>query len=293
MKSSKLFGYTAGILATILMASLGIFVRHISADEQIITFARFAIGFLLTSLYLVFTGRANDLKKHHVSLPIICSGFFIAWCILSYIKAINTTSLANAVFLLYLGPLIATGLAAIFLQERLTKPKVILLGLALVGCLFILEFNLSFSWRDSPGYLWGILSASFYALFLIISRKISQAITVLTRCFYQLLFGAIAIIPFLAMSKINWAYIDWVWLIGVGFVHGFLALTLVNYAVKSLAVYEYGTISYLEPLITTLLGLFIYSETISPLQAIGCFIIFGVGIQQVFEASRKRGAVKH
>lgn len=54
-------------------------------------------------------------------------------------------------------------------------------------------------------------------------------------------------------------------------------------------VYEYGIVSYLEPLIAALLGLFIYAETISLLQAVGCCIIFGVGIKQVFETPRKAG----
>ena len=157
MKNQKLLGYLMASISTSLMASMGIFVRNISANELTIVLARFNVGFLLLCLYLAFTQKIKELRgKSQFSFWNLLSGIAIAWCILFYIKAIEITSLANAVFLLYLGPLIATGLAVIWLKEKLTLMKSGLLGVAFLGCLLLLDFKLSFSSINSEGVGWGI-----------------------------------------------------------------------------------------------------------------------------------------
>lgn len=53
-------------------------------------------------------------------------------------------------------------------------------------------------------------------------------------------------------------------------------------AIQSLEVYEFSTISYLEPMVATLLGVFVYSETVSFWQAVGCLTIFVAGVKQIY-----------
>ena len=52
-------------------------------------------------------------------------------------------------------------------------------------------------------------------------------------------------------------------------------------AIQLLEVHEYGTISYLEPMVATLLGVLVYAETVSFWQAIGCLMILVAGVKQV------------
>jgi drug/metabolite transporter (DMT)-like permease len=283
MKNQKLLGYLLASISTSLMASVGIFVRNISANELTIVLARFGVGFLLLCLYLALTQKIKELRgKSQFSFWNIFSGIAVAWCILFYIKAIETSFLANAVFLLYLGPLIATGLAVIWLKEKLTLVKISLLGVAFFGCFLLLEFKLSFSSINSGGAGWGILSGICYSLFIVANQKISPAIPALNRAFYQLLFGTISLIPFVTLANLKIAQTDWYWLIGIGFCQGFLALTLAISALKRLSAQEYGMIAYLEPLMATLIGLLLYSEWLSPGQALGCALIFTAGVAQIF-----------
>nr|WP_255362883.1 DMT family transporter [Anabaena sp. CA = ATCC 33047] len=284
-----MLGYILGSMATIIMASLGIFVRNIPLNPQIITLGRFGFGFYFILMYLLITGKINQVKILKLSFSLVASGVFITLCIWLYINAINSTTLANAVFLLYIAPLIASGLAIFLNQEILTLTKSLLLGLALIGCLCIIEFNLTFNSLKSLGYLWGILSAIFYALFIVTNKQISQQIPPLIRSFWQLFFGtiAIAVIIYLSNTEIIIDFpIDLYWLIAVGFIYGFIALTLTISAIKLLDTYEYSIISYLEPLAATLLGWMIYSEKISGLQAVGCVIILLTGVMQIFLSSK-------
>jgi drug/metabolite transporter (DMT)-like permease len=283
MNKEKLLGYLLASLSSSLMASLGVFVRNISANELTIAICRFGLGFLFLCLYLSISQKIQYLRNSQFSFWSILSGIALAIGIVFYIKAMGTTSLANAVFLLYLGPLIATGGAAIWLGEKLTAVKVGLIGLAFLGCLLILDFKVSFPSVNAQGYGWGILSAFCYALFIVANQKISPLVPSLTRSFYQLLFGTLALIPFLILTDtdIELVQTDWYWLIGVGFFQGFLALTLAIAALQRLAAYEYGMIAYLEPLIATLIGWFVYAESVSLGQALGCAMILVAGLAQV------------
>lgn len=283
MKKSKIRGFLAESIAATIMASLGLFVRHISVDIQIIALARLGIGLLLLLIQIVLSQKLHQIKQTKISTPLVLSGVFLAIAILSYIKAIKSTTLINAVFLLYLAPIIAMVIAAIWLKEQLKLANFLLVVLAFGGFLLILEFRVSWHWQDYLGYFWGILAAISYSLFIIFNRKIDSKTPTSIRSLYQLFWGIITLLPFMLGTKIELVYPpDLYWLIGVGFLHGYLSLTLMITAIQLLEVHEYSTISYLEPMVATLLGVLVYSETVSFWQAIGCLMILVAGVEQVF-----------
>ena len=289
MKKTKVIGFIAEGIAGMLMASLGLFVRNISVDIQFIAFARLGIGLLLLFIQVIISKQLHQIKQTKISTPLVLSGVFLALAILSYIKAIKSTTLINAVFLLYLAPIIAVVVAAIWLKEKLQLENFLLVVLAFGGFLLILEFQLSWQWRDYSGYVWGISAAISYSLFIILNRKIDPKISTSIRSLHQLFWGMITLLPFMLWTRIEWIEPpDLYWLIGVGFLHGYLSLTLMITAIQLLEVHEYSTISYLEPMVATLLGVFIYSETVSSWQAVGCLMILMAGIKQVFLARKTR-----
>ncbi|MGD2182647.1 DMT family transporter [Lusitaniella coriacea] len=281
MENTKKLGYTAAITSAMLLAPIGIFVRNISATGYIITFARLGLGLIFLVVFLILKKDIKNIRNTGFSWFLLPTGILMSAIVLCYINAVSNISLANAVFLLYLGPLMAVGIAAVILKEKLTILNGGLLCLAFLGFSFLLEFKFSLNIDESQGYLWGIGAAMCYALYIVLNRKIPESIPVLTRSFYQLIFGAIAMLPFLDASFFSLTTKDIGWLIAVGFFQGFLAISLVISAVKYLKAVEYGTISYIEPLIASLIGFFLYSESLTLLQFIGCAIVFAGGIIQV------------
>ncbi|MGV2831639.1 DMT family transporter [Myxosarcina sp. GI1(2024)] len=283
MKNLKVKGFMAGSLAATIMATLGLFVRQISVDTKIIALARLGIGLLLLLTQVTISKKLDELGQTKLSTPLVLSGVFLALAILTYTEAIKSTTLINAVFLLYLAPIIAMVLAAIWLNEKLKLENLLLFAIAFGGFLFILEFQVSLNWRDYPGYFWGILAALSYSLFIIFNRKIDSKISTSIRSLYQLFWGMITVLPFMIWTKTDWVEpAELYWLISIGFFHGYLALTLMIIAIQSLEVYEFSTISYLEPMVATLLGVFVYSETVSFWQAVGCLTIFVAGVKQIY-----------
>jgi drug/metabolite transporter (DMT)-like permease len=284
--STKYIGYASAVISTVLLGSVGIFVRNISLDEYVITVARLGIGFLFLIIFLIPRREMPRLRLKNFSFPLISTGILLALTMLFYMKAINSTSLANAVFLLYLGPIIAAGISAVFLKEKFTFLNIVLLCLAFLGFLFLLEFKISLTLDNSQGFLWGVGAAVCYASYIVINRIIPIKIGSMTRSFYQFLFGLVVMIPFIFKSvNLDVSLSDIYWLTGIAFFQGFLAITLIIVAIKNLKTVEYGTISYVEPLVASFIGFMLYNERLTTLQIIGCTIILASGLIRVFKTN--------
>lgn len=286
MKNTKLTGYIAVILSTVLLGAMGIFVRNISANGYVITFARLGVGLLFLIVFLLLRGELKNIQLKYLSFSLAATGILLAVTSLCYINAINNTTLANAVFLLYLGPLLGVGLTSLFLKEKFTPLNALLLIFAFVGFLFLLEFKISFNKTDSIGNLWGGGAALCYALYVVFNRNIQENVPTLTRSFYQLLIGTLVIVPFLDATLFDVTTKDIYWLVAIGFFHGFFAFSLIILALKHLKAVEYGTISYIEPIIASLIGFLIYSESLTLFQSIGCAIVLIGGIIQIVTSNK-------
>jgi drug/metabolite transporter (DMT)-like permease len=279
MVNKDYLGSASAFTSAFLMGTLGLFVRNVSSNAQIITFSRLFLGFLFLTLLLLITGRFKEIRMK-LSMPIVLSGIFTSISILFYIESIKYTTLATAVILLYLGPIIGTVLAYFFLKERVKPLNVVLIIIAFSGTAFLLEFNFSFD-LSKFGYIFGIASAITYSFYFIANRKIDKDIPLIGRSFYQFFFGTIAILPFLFFGKTGFIMHDIPYLISIGFIHGFLALTLLTLALKNLEVVKCGTILYVEPITATIFGWLLFSEKISILQLIGGIMILGSGLMQI------------
>ncbi|NIP39412.1 MAG: DMT family transporter, partial [Candidatus Dadabacteria bacterium] len=121
-----------------------------------------------------------------------------------------------------------------------------------------------------------------YAFYIVINRRISDAVDSMKRSFYQFFFGFIVLVPFVfTLENVSISLNDIYWLTGISFFQGFLAITFIIIAIKNLKAIEYGTISYVEPLVASLIGYLLYSEQLSMLQIFGCAIILVCGLVQV------------
>ncbi|NIP39342.1 MAG: EamA family transporter, partial [Candidatus Dadabacteria bacterium] len=170
----KKAGYTSAVISTVLLGSVGIFVRNIHVDEFIITLCRLGIGLLFVIIYLLITGNLTNISIKRFTLPLISTGVLLGLTMLFYMKAISTISLANSVFLLYLGPIIAAGISFLVYKERFTYLNLILISTAFIGFMFLLQF--SFDIADNTGSILGLSAGLCYAFYIVINRRISDAV---------------------------------------------------------------------------------------------------------------------
>ena len=266
-------------LSAILMGTIGVFSKITGLPAEVITFFRLLIGAGFMLIYLVAL-RKTDLLNRWPSWPVLVNGCLLAGFVVFYVQAMNYTSMANAIMLVYLAPLAASVIAHFFLDERLNFLGFGLIMLALFGFAMMMEFRLEMSRQSSEfiGICLGLLALICYAGFILLNRVIPKQIHVYTRSFYQLLIGALVMLPLVlhSIQSVSMEHIPW--LIATGFFSGFLAISFAVIALSLLPAATFGTIAYIEPVAVVVFGWTLFSETLSLLQIGGCLLIIVSGI---------------
>ncbi|WP_309044474.1 DMT family transporter [Marinobacter sediminicola] len=277
----------AAILAAVSMGTIGAISIYADVSAETVTFYRLFIGAVLMGGFLLVTGQ-KDKMLSWPGIQVLVTGGFLAGFVVFYIVALGYTSMANAVMLLYLAPVTASITAHFFMGERLTGSSTALIGVALFGFAMMMEFNFSLSGRkeEAVGLFYALCAMLCYAAFIVTNRLIPERVHVLTRSGYQMLVGALCILPFMLQQGDSIVGAQWGWLVTAGVVPGFLAIMLAVVALRALPTATYGTLAYLEPITVVALGWVLFGQSLNPLQMSGCALIIVSGVAQAVVSQR-------
>lgn len=290
----KALGYTTMLISATLMGCVGLFARHINTSGDVIAFSRFVVGTLGTLAIIVATGRMAVMRSIKLSPAIVAAGMSLGLCLAAYVSSTKYTTLANAVFLIYTGPLFSSILAAIFLKEKVDRITTFFLFLVFVGTLMILGLisydpvtgfsaSLSFKSENRLGDMLGLVSGFGYGLYLFLCRYRTD-VTSEIRSFYTFLFGAIGIGAYLIFNPPSLVEMDgssWSWLGSMAFICGFVALGLLSVAARHLKAAELACVSYFECVVGAGIGIMVFAESMTSFQAVGGAMIIIGGMGQV------------
>ncbi len=201
-----------------------------------------------------------------------------------YNISVTKGSLALSAVLLAMSPVFVLFLAAIFFHEPVTRHKLTCVTLALIGCVLVsgvLESN-GLSWSIT-GILCGILASFFYAVYGIISKKVTQkGYHFLTITFYGTLFSGMTMLPFSNIHSLSSMIVSGQRTTFFILIIHALVSSVLPYALYSLSMryMEAGKASILassEPAAAMLFGAVLYAETPGILSICGlCFTITAV-----------------
>lgn len=277
-KIMNIGGVLTAILAALFMGTMGVFSRKTGLDAEVITFFRLFLGAGFLTLLMALTGRIRLLWSWP-TWPVLINGLMLAGFIIFYVQAMYLTTMANAIMILYLAPLMASVFAHFFLGEKLNLISGGLICSALFGFAMMMEFKIDFS--SGSNHLLGLgfatLSLCCYTAFILINRIIRTSVHVYTRTFYQLLTGALCMVPFFIGDFPAITGTTWLWLAGTGFFPGFLGILFAVIALERLPAATFGTLAYFEAIFVVILGWMIFGEKLNVLQIAGCLFIIASG----------------
>jgi len=272
-------GIFTAILAALCMGTMGVFSRKTGIQAELITFFRLFLGAGFLLLLLIIT-RQVRLLKTWPGWPVLINGLMLAGFIIFYVQAMYMTTMANAIMVVYLAPLVASIYAHFFFGEKMNGKSIILIVTALFGFGMMMEFKIDFS--AAGDHMRGIISAALsmccYAVFILINRSVTTSVHAYTRTFYQLLIGSLCMVPFFLTGFPNINSSDIIWIIGAGFIPGFLGILFAVMALEKLPAATFGTLAYFEPIFVVVLGWAVFGETLNALQLAGCLLIIGSGV---------------
>ena len=88
----------AAILSALGMGTVGVFAKITSLGAEVITFFRLALGAGFMLLFLLLTGQLR-LVRRWPGWPVLVNGAMLAGFIIFYVRAMEHTTMANAIML--------------------------------------------------------------------------------------------------------------------------------------------------------------------------------------------------
>src|SRR5215469_12016609 len=278
------------LLIAISAASFGImpilahFAYAAGADPITTLWLRFGIAaVVMTAIMLV---RRMQFPRGQVLLGLILMGAVgYAGVSLAYFTALTMASAGLVALLLYLYPALVLVLSVVFLRERLSRVKVGVLLLALLGTALTTGLV---GGASMLGILLGIVAALFYAIYILVgSHVVHQAGSIASSTIVMIAaatsYSGMLIIhgPALPQSMPGWAAVVAIALVStvLAFVTFFAGLKLVGPITAS-------TLSTLEPVVTVGLAAVVLGETMGPLQLCGGVLILLAAITLIHSETR-------
>lgn len=280
VNSPKLAFILLAITSAVCMGTIGTLARFAALPAEHITFYRLFLGALCLLLYMLASSKRSQIL-HKPGKRTLINGAMLAGFMFFYIQAMNYTSMANAVMLVYLAPLLSAMLAHFIFKERLGLANVLAIVFALLGFAMMMQFSLAPSGNEQEalGLFYGTLSLLTYSGFMLINRKPDDS-TPYQSTLVQLLAGALCLLPLILASTPDISPTQGLWLLAIGFIPGFIAILCAVKALRNLPAVTFGTLAYVEPVAVVCFAWTFFAETLTPLQLGGCSLIILAGITQ-------------
>ena len=192
---------------------------------------------------------------------------------------------SHAVFACY--PLLVTALSGPVLREKVGWRRLVAIGIGFVGVMIILQPGVGVF---SPYALIPLISAFLFALYSLLTRYVGRVDPASVSFFYTGVVGAIIIT---IVGIWHWEPMsapDWGWMAVLC-----ISASLGHYLlIKAYEVAEASAIqpfAYLQLVFATVLGIFVFGETLKTNVAIGAAVVAGAGVFTLLRARKKaRGA---
>ena len=255
--------------AAVLWGTAGIFVRNLenSASQMDIVFGRTFFTSLILGLIILFKDKSLFKIKLKDFWIFALSGIFsIVLFNFSYYKTMSLTTLSVAAVLLYTAPFFVLVLAALFLGSRLTLKKIICCLIAFIGCALVSGVFESEHKISKEALFFGLLTGFGYALYTVLGEMlINRKYKTLTITFYVFLCAMVGTLPFINISKTVVSatphFVFWVFLMAVfNTVLPYILYTKGLFGVEATTA---PIIATAEPVVATLVGTFIFKESIT------------------------------
>lgn len=279
-KLSPFFIFIAGVL----WGTMGIFVRRYNDEGMmsmdVVEIRAVVTAVLMLCFLLIYDRTLLKIKWKDLWCFLgtgLLSILFFNFC---YFKAMTITSLSVAAVLLYTAPTIVMILSGILFGERFTWVKIAALAATFVGCVFVTGVIGSSDSLSFFGIMVGLGAGLGYALYSIFSRyALERGYHTYTIIFYTFLIAAIGGLPFANIRLIgevctsNVSYI--IFTVIFGLASTVLPYILYTVGLKQVENGKASIIASVEPVVATLLGIFLFHERLTLNGMIGVVLVLG------------------
>ena len=269
-----LFAGAAGI------AFSPIFVRLADIDPIASAFYRTTLAIpvflLLPFLFPQSKPKAADETSQRDFFGLILAGLFFAGDLAFWHYSIQLTSVANATLFPNLAPIFVTFAAWALFKERITERFLLGLVVAISGAIIVLGDSLARGGGHIRGDIFGVVTALFYAGYLLMVSRLRKTHTTLTIMTWTSVVTSLVLLPLCLWSGQNLVPAGpgkWAALFGLSWFSHMGGQGMIAYALAHLPVSFSSVGLLLQPALAALFAFLILGEPLGLWQGLGAMVI--------------------
>ncbi len=261
MKNKHLKNVLGLLLASFLVSTSGALGRYIAMPSELIIFFRASLATVF--LFIFCKIRKYDIqlksKKHYV--PFLIGGIFMGAHWITYFYALKMANVAMGMLSLYTFPVMVAFLEPVFLKLKFNPINIVLAILVLLG-VYILSPEFNIKSTTVQGILFGILSALFYAIRILILKKYVAQYNGIVLMLYQTVVIAVCLSPVLFLMKDEVAGIQtqWPYIVMLAFVTTAIGHSLMVHSLQFFSASTTSIISSTQPIFGIIIAFFFLNE---------------------------------
>lgn len=261
--------------AWIVLPFMDTIAKYLSSEISFfqITWARYFFTVFWTLPLMFFFFRKNLKWSENPKLQIL-RGITLLSANICFFYSISIISMAKALTLAFIAPLVTTALSTIILRENVGMKRWSAVIVGFIGSLLVIrpglvEFNLATLAALGTGF--------FYGVYLIITRKLHTVDNPLLTLLITGVVGAIISSLFVPIIWINLSQSQWLWLALMG-IFACLGHLLLIYSLRYADASKLAPFGYFEIVTTIILGYYFFQDFPDIWTFIGLFIIISSGV---------------
>lgn len=218
-------------------------------------------------------GVREAFRSKHPGLQVARGGLLVV-DIWTYVLALSTVPLAAVQSITLVYPLLVTLFAIPLLGEKVGVFRMVAVTVGFLGALIIVRpGGVPFGW----GVIYAVASGSAYALYIVLTRKVSATDSTTTSMVYT---GAVGLVVSSAVGVFHWQMLEPMSLLLVGYImmtgvvaHGMMVLALSMAPASVLQPFNYTSLPW-----SILLSILVFHESIDAISLLGAGVIVGAGL---------------
>ncbi len=271
--------------AWMILPFMDAIAKYLSSDLSFfqITWDRYVFTVVFTTFFMLFFFRKQLMFSQNIRLQVI-RGLTLFFANICFFYSISVISMAKALTLAFVAPLVTTALSPFLLKEKVGYRRWTAVLVGFFGILVVIrpgfiEINLA--------SIAAIGTGCFYGFYLIITRKLHSIDSPLLTLLITGIVGAFIASFLVPIVWIDPTPVQWSWMALMG-IFACLGHILIIISLK----YDYASklapFGYFEIITNLILGYYIFSDFPDKYTFIGLFIIIMSGLYIWIRETKKK-----
>ena len=275
-------GPILNLSAWLILPIMDAIAKYLSYSLPIlqITWFRFFFSAVITGIFIYLFSRKSFVRSKNIKSQVL-RGILLLTSSLLFFYAISVISLAKALTLAFICPLIVTALSPYFLKERVGRKRWTAVIVGFIGVLLVIRPGIvEFNWASLASLGTGLC----YAIYLIVTRSLKDTDNGLLTLLFTSIVGTVVLSVYLPFVWVNPSFNQLLLAANMGFIaalaHGLIIISY-NFSDAS----KLAPLGYFEIIPNIIIGYIWFSDFPDKYTILGLLVIILSGIY-VFRRER-------